>query len=158
LKEFKYRSQSSYKTVVWSFRESRDIPEEYKAGGKVTVSNPADVYDNFKFLFENQIRERFVVLWLSSSNRVQGFEVITEGILNASVVHPREVFRGAIVSTSASIILAHNHPSGNAEPSAEDKHITRQMVESGKIVGITVHDHLIFVEGGYVSLAERGLM
>jgi DNA repair protein RadC len=158
LKEHKYRSQTSYKTVIWQFRESQEVPEEYKAGGKVTVSSPADVYDNFKFLFENQIRERFVVLWLSSSNRVQGFEVITEGILNASVVHPREVFRGAIVSTSASIILAHNHPSGNAEPSAEDKHITRQMVESGKIVGITVHDHLIFVEGGYVSLAERGLM
>lgn len=87
-----------------------------------------------------------------------GFEVVTEGTLNASLVHPREVFRGAIVATSASIILMHNHPSGNAAPSTEDIQITKQMVEAGRIIGIPVHDHIIFADDTYTSLAEQGLL
>ena len=78
--------------------------------------------------------------------------------MNSSLCHPREVFRGAIVSTCASIIIAHNHPSGNIEPSQEDISITKQLVESGKIVGIPVHDHIIFADSTYTSLAERGLI
>ena len=87
-----------------------------------------------------------------------GYEIITEGLLNSSLVHPREVFRGAIVATCASVILMHNHPSNNLEPSREDISITKQIVEAGKIIGIPVHDHIIFTNESYTSLTERGLM
>ena len=122
------------------------------------IRSPADVFQNYQSLFKDQVRERFVVLWLNSANKVLGFEVITEGLLNSSLTHPREVFRGAIVSTSASIILAHNHPSGNPEPSQEDISITKQIVDSGKIIGIPVHDHIIFADNNFTSLAERGII
>jgi DNA repair protein RadC len=157
-KEFSYRSDTSFRTVVWQFRESTDIPADIKDLGKVQISGPEDVYKHFRILFDGQLRERFVVLWLNTTNKVQGYEVISEGILNASLVAPREVFRGAIVSTAASVILAHNHPSGNPEPSNEDKYITRQIVESGKIIGINVHDHIIFALDSYTSFAEKGLL
>ena len=98
------------------------------------------------------------MFWLSSANVVTGFEVISEGLLNSSLVHPREVFRGAIVSTCANIILAHNHPSGNPEPSTEDISITKKLVEAGKIIEINVFDHLIFADDKYTSLVERQLM
>jgi DNA repair protein RadC len=73
-----------------------------------------------------------------------GFVVVSEGTLNSSVVHPREVFRGAIVATAASIIIAHNHPSLNPDPSTEDIQITKQLLEASKIIGIALHDHIIF--------------
>ena len=98
------------------------------------------------------------MFWLNSAHKVLGFEIITEGILNSSLAHPREVFRGAIVATCAAIILAHNHPSGNSEPSTEDITITKQIVEAGKIIGIPVHDHIIFAGTRYISFAERGLI
>lgn len=157
-KEFSYRSTTSFRTVVWQFRESSDIPADIKDLGKVQISGPQDVYKHFRILFDGQIRERFVALWLNATNKVQGYEIISEGILNALLVAPREVFRGAIVATAASIILAHNHPSGNPDPSLEDKHITKQIVESGKIIGINVHDHIIFAFDSYTSFAERGLL
>lgn len=109
-------------------------------------------------MFDGQVKERFIVFWLSSSNIVTGFEIISEGILNASVVHPREVFRGAIVATCASIILAHNHPSGNPEPSTEDISITKKLVETGKILDIPVFDHIIFAEDCFVSFVNKRLL
>ncbi|MBK8944103.1 MAG: JAB domain-containing protein [Ignavibacteriae bacterium] len=96
--------------------------------------------------------------WLSSSNKVIGFEVISEGLLNSSLVHPREVFRGAIVATCANIIIAHNHPSGNLEPSREDINITKKLVEAGKIVDISVLDHVIFTDNGFTSLVEERII
>ena len=98
------------------------------------------------------------MFWLSSANVVTGFEVISEGLLNSSLVHPREVFRGAIVSTCANIILAHNHPSGNPEPSTEDISITKKLVEAGKIIEIAVFDHLIFADDAFTSFVSRGLI
>ena len=109
-------------------------------------------------MFEGQVRERFIVFWLNNSNVVTGFEVVSEGILNSSLVHPREVFRGAIVATCANIILAHNHPSGNTEPSNEDIQMTKQLIEAGKIIGINVYDHIIFCEGAYMSFVEKRMM
>ena len=130
-----------------------------KAGVRaVQISTPEDLFENYCPLFKDKLRERFVVFWLSSSNKVIGFEIVAEGILNGSLVHSRELFRGAIVATAASIIIAHNHPSENAEPSTEDIQITRQIVETGKVVGIPVHDHIIFAGGSFTSFAERGLI
>ena len=144
------------RTVTWRFKESIEL--DLPAKRSVTIRSPSDVFENYQSLFKDQVRERFVVFWLNSSNKVIGFEIISEGILNSSITHPREVFRGSIISTSASIILAHNHPSGNPEPSQEDIAITKQLVDSGKILGIPVHDHLIFADSTYTSLAERGLI
>ena len=149
----KYHSR----TVSWRFRESSELPE-LKEKTSVTIRTPSDLHDNYHSLFDNQVRERFMVFWLNSGNKVVGFEIITEGILNSSLAHPREVFRGAIIATAASIIVAHNHPSGNPEPSSEDIAMTKQFVEAGKIIGITVHDHIIFANSTYSSLAERGLL
>ena len=144
------------RTVTWRFKESIEL--DLPAKKSITIRTPSDVFENYQSLFKGQVRERFVVFWLNSANKVIGFEIISEGILNSSLCHPREVFRGAVVSTSAAIILAHNHPSGNVEPSQEDISITKQLVESGRIVGIPVHDHIIFADNSYTSLAERGLI
>jgi len=145
------------KQITWKFS---DVTTEYPQinNGKIYANSPNEIFKNFEFLFKDCVREKFVVFWLNSANRVTGFEVVSEGILNSSVVHPREVFRGAIVATCASIIIAHNHPSGNPEPSTDDVQITRQIVESGKILGIPVHDHIIFAENSYTSFAEKGLI
>jgi DNA repair protein RadC len=150
----KYHSR----TISWRFKEiTVDLPE-LKGKQSVTIKSPKDLHQHYHSLFDNQVRERFVVFWLNSANKVVGFEIVSEGILNSSVTHPREVFRGAIVATAASIIIAHNHPSGNTEPSEEDLKVTRQIAESGRILGIPVHDHLIFTDTGYNSLAELGLI
>jgi DNA repair protein RadC len=146
------------RTVTWRFRESIELDPEFVNKRSITIRSPSDVFENYQSLFKDQVRERFIVFWLNSANKVIGFEIISEGILNSSLTHPREVFRGAIVSTSASIIIAHNHPSESPEPSREDISISKQLVESGKIIGIPVHDHIIFAGDTYTSLAERGLI
>lgn len=103
--------------------------------------------------------EHMVGLYLNSANRLIGLRTISMGILNSSLVHPREVFKIACMMPAASIIISHNHPSGNAEPSSEDLAITKQLVEAGKILGIPLHDHIIITEhNGYTSFAERGLL
>jgi DNA repair protein RadC len=146
------------RTVTWRFKESIELAREFTNTPSVVISSPADLFNHYNSLFKDQVHERFVVFWLNAGNKVLGFEIVTEGLLNSSLVHPREVFRGAIVATAASIILAHNHPSGNPEPSQEDLSITKQIVESGRIIGIPVHDHIIFTDGSYTSLAERSLI
>lgn len=146
------------RTITWKFHETIELVPELDGKKRVVVQGPEDIIRNYTSLFKDQVRERFIVFWLDSVNRILGFEVITEGILNSSLAHPREVFRGAIVATAASIVIAHNHPSDNPEPSQEDISITKQIVESGKIIGIPVHDHIIFAGEGYTSFAERRLI
>jgi DNA repair protein RadC len=100
--------------------------------------------------------ETFVVLVLDTNNSVVGESELSRGTLNASIVHPREVFKFAIDRLAAAVIVAHNHPSGNPEPSREDIEITHQLCEAGKIVGIPLHDHLIVAGNSFTSLAARG--
>ncbi len=125
---------------------------------KVQVSSPEVVATLFQPLLRDLRQEVFMVLLLDSANHLLRDVTITTGILNSSLVHPREVFRPAILEPAASVILLHNHPSGNAEPSSEDIAITRQLVEAGRIFGIPVHDHVILTAHSYTSLAERGMM
>ena len=146
------------RTVVWKFQETRESLPELADKPSVVIRSPQDLVSSYASLFKDQVRERFVVFWLNSTNKVLGFEIITEGTLNSSLVHAREVFRGAIVATAASILIAHNHPSDNPEPSQEDIAITKQIVEAGKICGIPVHDHIIFAGRQFVSFAERNLI
>jgi DNA repair protein RadC len=146
------------RTVTWRFKESIELDQDLANKKSITIRSPADLFENYQSLFKDHVCERFIVFWLNSANKVVGYEVVSEGILNSSLTHPREVFRGAIVATAAAIIIAHNHPSDNVEPSSEDISITKQIVEAGKIIGIPVHDHIIFAGDTYTSLAERGLV
>ena len=105
------------RTVTWRFHETSEALPEIVGRASVVVRSPEDLFGNYRSLFKDQVRERFVVFWLNAANKVTGWEICTEGTLNTSLIHPREVFRGAIVATAASIIVAHNHPSDNLEPS-----------------------------------------
>jgi len=102
--------------------------------------------------------EVFAVLVLDSQNAVIATVELSRGTLNASLVHPREVFKAAVDHVGAAVIVVHNHPSGNPEPSGEDIAITHQLAGAGKILGIPLHDHLIIAGNGFVSLAERGVL
>jgi DNA repair protein RadC len=103
-------------------------------------------------------REHFVVLLLNARHEVDAIETVSVGSLNASIVHPREVFRPAVVEGAASILLCHNHPSGDPEPSEEDLSITRRLVEVGELLGIGVLDHVIVARRGVVSFRSRQLL
>lgn len=122
------------------------------------VRNAGDVFGILGRHFAGLDRESFVVLLLDTQNQIRAVNTVTVGTLDASLVHPREVFKPALVMGAASIILAHNHPSGDPTPSAEDRTATRQLVEAGRIVGIEVLDHVVVGEGRYLSFAEAGLM
>lgn len=122
------------------------------------ISGPEETFQIFKNLFHNSPVELFVVIHLKSNNQISAFETVSKGTLNQSLVHPREVFKSAILRNASSIIIAHNHPSGNLEPSQEDIAITKQLVEAGKIIGIKILDHIIFSTEGYYSFAEHGIV
>jgi len=102
--------------------------------------------------------EVFTVVMLDTRNSVLALQEVTRGILSSSLVHPREVFRAAIAYGAAGIIVAHNHPSGDPAPSADDKAVTRQLVASGKVLDIPVYDHVIVAADRYFSFAESGLL
>ncbi len=125
------RPQDAY-TIVWSALRREDIIDRNK--------------------------EHFWVLLLNARSRLQALDLVCVGGLTSAVIHPREVFVRAIKRNSASIIVAHNHPSGDATPSEEDIRLTEQLQEAGGILGIPVHDHIIVAEKGFVSLKERGLI
>jgi len=122
------------------------------------IRGPGDVFRRLGPLLRDRRQEEFWVLYLDSQNRVLSERRITVGLLNSSLVHPREVFAPAIARAAASLILAHNHPSGDPDPSPEDLDVTVQMVESGRLLGIPVRDHIVLGDTTFVSLLERGLM
>lgn len=127
-------------------------------GDVVTVRSP---YDAAMYMMEEMRylkKEHFVCLFLNTKNHIIGKETLSMGTLNASLVHPREVFRAAIRISSASIICMHNHPSGDPAPSAEDIQITKRLVEAGTLLGIEILDHLIIGDGTFVSLKEQGYL
>jgi DNA repair protein RadC len=105
-------------------------------------------------------REHFVVLLLDQKNQVIGIHTVSVGSLTASIVHPREVYKVAILRNAAAIICGHNHPSGDCQPSREDRALTQRLVEAGKLLGIAVLDHVIIGDGtsAYFSFADEGLL
>ncbi|MFA6432672.1 MAG: DNA repair protein RadC [Candidatus Paceibacterota bacterium] len=119
--------------------------------GFTVIRTAKDVYDYLVDL-RTQPKECLRGLFLNSRNRVIRNEIISIGTVNANIIHPREVFRTGIEANAAAVILAHNHPSGDATPSAEDVEITRQLVEAGKIVGITVLDHVVITKDAFQSV------
>jgi DNA repair protein RadC len=122
------------------------------------IRTPEDVARRMIPMLRDRPIEVFTVLVLDAKNAVKCDLELSSGTLNASLVHPREVFKAAIDRMAASVIVVHNHPSGNPEPSREDIEVTRQLAEAGRIVGIPLHDHIIVAGDRYTSLAERGLL
>ena len=130
--------------------ESARAPSTLRA-----IRGPEDVFDVCPALRSRRFEE-FHVLLLNARHEVQRRVMISRGSLNASIVHPREVFRPAILASAASIVLVHNHPSGDPEPSDEDLSITKRLAEVGELLGIAVLDHVVIAKRGFVSLRARG--
>ena len=127
-------------------------------GSDRTVRTPADVFRWCGPALRDLAVEEFHLLTLDAQNRVTRELLITRGILNSSLVHPREVFRAAIAEAAAGVIVLHNHPSGNPAPSADDRAVTRQLVEAGRLLDVPVYDHVIVGGDRYFSFAEAGLL
>lgn len=118
-----------------------------------------DVVDLFREFLQETDREQFFLLCLNTKNEPTAIHTVSIGSLDSSLVHPREVFKAAILANSASVIVAHNHPSGDPTPSNPDIEVTKKLQEAGELLGITLLDHIIVgSEGAYCSLKERGDM
>jgi DNA repair protein RadC len=125
---------------------------------KPVIRSPRDAADLLMDELRYLKKEHFVCLFLNTKNHLIGKETLSIGSLNASIVHPREVFRAAIERCSASLICAHNHPSGDPTPSREDIDITRRLEEAGNLLGIDVLDHIVIGDGRWISMKESGCM
>lgn len=126
------------------------------------VSTPKAIWNITKdlLLAEDKIdrdKEHFWVFHLDNRNRIKLIDLVSLGILNSSIVHPRETFRRAVIEGSAQIIIAHNHPSGEATPSEDDLTVTKRLVKAGEILGIELIDHLIITLTGFTSMKEKAL-
>jgi len=120
------------------------------------IKDPESVVKAIRASIKDKAKEHFKLILLNPRNKIIGISTIAIGTLNASLVHPREVFKDAIVHSAASVVLAHNHPSGDPEPSEDDIEITKKLVESGKILGIEVIDHIIIGKNDYYSFKAKG--
>lgn len=139
----------------------RAISEKYaqkKLVKKIPLTSPRAVVNYLKEKIGREKKEHFVILVLDSRNYLISINDVSVGTLNANLVHPREVFGNAIRNNAASVIIAHNHPSGNPMPSKEDIKISKTLVAAGKIIGIDVLDHLIISSSGFNSLKEMNLI
>ncbi|MCG3089248.1 RadC family protein [Sporosarcina cyprini] len=126
--------------------------------GRYTIRSPEDAAAYLMTDMSTLQQEHFVVLFLNVKNEVLHKQTVFIGSLNSSIVHPREIFREAVKRSAASIIVAHNHPSGHPAPSPEDIEVTKRLVEAGSIVGIDLLDHVIIGDHRFISLKEKGYM
>lgn len=133
-------------------RISLPVQKDYK------ITSPEDAVSYLYSKISTKSTEHFATILLNSKNRIIGFEIISQGSINSSIVHPREVFNSAIVNHAAGIIAAHNHPSGDPSPSKEDKTLTTSLADSGKMIGIPVLDHIIVGHNCYFSFKEHCLI
>ncbi len=129
-----------------------------KKGFKLKIKTAKDVYNYYIDELEDKKKEHFYALLLDTKNRIIAEELISVGTLNTSLIHPREVFNPAIKASSNSLILVHNHPSGDCSPSSEDKEVTKMLYNAGDLLGIKVLDHIIIGKDGFTSLKEEGLI
>lgn len=143
--------------LVAAFALGRHVQSARLEAGRV-LTGSGEIFDAFQGRLRDLKKERFLSVLLDGRQRVMREDLISEGILTASLVHPREVFAPAIREAASSLLLVHNHPSGDPEPSPEDLEITKRLVAAGELVGIRVVDHVVIGEGCYVSFLERGLI
>lgn len=133
------------------------LVSERRAKEAVKVRMPADAYEALKKYWRKR-KEHFLVCTLDGAHVIHSIRIATIGTVNRSIVHPREVFIEAIKDNAAAVIVAHNHPSGNTEPSLEDREVTRRLKDAGNIIGIPVLDHLVFSWRGFYSFLEHDEM
>jgi DNA repair protein RadC len=134
------------------------LVKEGKPKKKHVITKPEDVFKLVRNELGKSDREMFLSIMLSVRNVVIGIETVSIGILNASLVSPRELFKSAILANSANLILVHNHPSGDTEPSPEDLALTKRITEAGKLLNIEVIDHVIVTKDSFLSLKENNQM
>jgi len=147
----------TFKEVQLVVRETPSIPAKLEPFVGVRFSSSDQVFKVLNDLKSMDV-ETFLCLHLDSKNTIKALQVISIGSLGSSLVHPREVFRSAILNGAAGVIFAHNHPSGDPAPSKEDLDITRRLCEVGRLIGIKCLDHIIIGQGRYFSFADQGLM
>lgn len=155
--------ESNYQPI--RFKIIRPVYESLTVGDKAAeyfqdtdaIKSSADVNDRFAFLHE-ETRENFIAVHLDAKNKVLCVDPVSIGSLNASIVHPREVFKSCLLSSAAALILVHNHPSGDPNPSAEDHEITARLKEGSELLGIRILDHVIIGNPRHYSFADQGLV
>jgi DNA repair protein RadC len=136
---------------------SRRLDAVVNEKARPILRSPEEVAAEVRSQLKGKKKEHFVVLCLDTRNRLINHKLVSVGSLDTSIVHPREVFNEAITSRAASVIFAHNHPSGDPEPSKEDVELTRRLAKAGEIMGIDVLDHIIICDNSYASLKARNL-
>jgi DNA repair protein RadC len=144
-----------------SIKAALELSNRYKARPLESLTrftSPSQVFEHLDLEFRDRRKEYFMALLLDGKNRIIRRAQISEGSLNQSIVHPREVFNVAVRESAAAMILLHNHPTGDPTPSPEDLEVTRRLVEAGELMGIKVLDHIIIGDGTFYSFSERGVM
>lgn len=154
LTNIKGLGQAKAATVLAALEIGRRIASA-KPIEKIHFSCPQDAAEFLMPRLRYAAKEQFVVVLLNGRNKVIGTELVSEGSLSNSIVHPREVFAPALLKHAAAIMVAHNHPSGDPKPSNEDRDITNMLVRSGKVLGVPLLDHLIIGDGTYYSFLEH---
>lgn len=137
---------------------SLKLVREKKTEYLSTVHSPIDAVSILQPMLEDCDREKFIALLLDTKNHVVAANTVSIGTVNASLVHPREIFKVALLCNASAVILAHNHPSGNPTPSHEDIDITNRLKKAGEILGIEVLDHIIIGDNTWTSFKEKGLI
>lgn len=137
---------------------SLKVVREQRAGYVTAVQTPEDAVSAVRGLIGDADREVMMALMLDTKHRIAGAHIISVGTLNASPVHPREVFKAAVAMNAAAIILAHNHPSGDPTPSRQDREVTQRIKDAGEILGIELLDHIIIGDGRWTSLKQGGAL
>lgn len=158
-----YQININYQFTADSETEAKDKAQAYISNNLSVKPIPDSILSpmlvaNHCKNFRNKKKEHFCVFFLDTQNHILGKEIVSIGTLNASLIHPRETFRTAILKNAAAVIVVHNHPSGSLEPSAEDLRVTKRLVDAGKLLGINVLDHVIVTANSYTSLKERELL
>ena len=148
------------KKTLFSFIPQVELSmvREIKISGQKYNSSEEVARSEFARSLLKSDREKFICMHLNIKNQIISFEIVSTGSLTSSIVHPREVYKGAILSNSASVIFMHNHPSGDPEPSIDDMEITKRLEKAGEILGINVLDHIIVASGGFYSFRQHNLI
>lgn len=152
LRSLKFRTiRPVFETLI----VKENVPDYINAKTRLTA--PKQVWEMFRFLGKES-KEWMLVLLLDGKNRLSAVDICSIGSLNQSIVHPREVFKSALLASAAAIILVHNHPSGDTTPSRDDLEISKRLKDASEILGIKLLDHIVIGEDEFTSFVERGLM
>ena len=140
------------------FREITAVYKTVDCPNVPQIKTSRDVYDLLGEELAPQTKEYFICLHLDTKNRIICRDVVSIGSLNATVVHPREVYKAALLSSAAAVVFVHNHPSGDVTPSPEDINMTDRLRQAGEVLGIRVLDHVIIGHGDFKSFADQGIL